>query len=114
MYKIVRDKQFSEKKEYIEMRKRYKWRVIDVQDLGKHVGAHIQTNAAILSGNQGFLFLLSPALILCLGSTPPILLMSDRRWKANLARVPEPTSLRENHVVNSFQDYTSTPQYFPG
>ena len=53
---IVRDKQFSEKKEYIEMRERYKWRVIDVQDLGKHVGAHIQTNAAILSGNQGFLF----------------------------------------------------------
>ena len=28
--------------------------MIDVQDLGKHVGARIQTNAAILSGNQEF------------------------------------------------------------
>ena len=57
--------------EYILMRKRYKWRVIDIQDLGKHVGARIQTNAH-LSENQGFfIFLSSPNLILCLGSTSP-------------------------------------------
>ena len=36
--------------EYILMRKRYKWRVIDTQDLRKHVGARIQTNA-LLSEN---------------------------------------------------------------